>query len=273
MKINSKTRISQLIKHNVDAIEAIASINPHFNKLRNPMLRAVLAPRVSIADAARIGNCEIEDFFVKLSALGFEIERNEADVSAETPVETGIPQGALEEKIANGNYTSFDVRSILQEGRDPFAEIMQKVKELQNGEVLLIINSFEPTPLIRVMEKKGMPIKVETREDAVYTYAMKLEDAAITAQSETHTFVEIEILEARAMAFGDKLERIDVRAMEMPLPMMTILEKLEQMAPDAALFVDHKKVPQHLLPEIAERGWKTLISDHGEGDVKLLIFK
>lgn len=93
MKINTQTRISTLIKHNPEAIDAIASINPHFNKLRNPVLRAVLAPRVSIADAARIGKCRPEDFFDKLKAIGFEIE-SESPIKGieETPatINTGL---------------------------------------------------------------------------------------------------------------------------------------------------------------------------------------
>ena len=76
MKINQQTKISALIKENEKAIDAISSINPHFNKLRNPILRKVLASRVTIADAARIGKCNIEVFFKKLAEIGFEVEIN-----------------------------------------------------------------------------------------------------------------------------------------------------------------------------------------------------
>ena len=40
-----------------------------------------------------------------------------------------------------------------------------------------------------------------------------------------------------------------------------------------ALYVNHKKVPQMLLPELEDRGFKTWISDIEEGNVKLLITK
>lgn len=56
MKINRQTKISAIIRHNSAAIEAI---NPHFNKLRNPILRKVLAPRVTVEDAALIGGCKL----------------------------------------------------------------------------------------------------------------------------------------------------------------------------------------------------------------------
>ncbi|MDX5436888.1 MAG: DUF1858 domain-containing protein, partial [Pontibacter sp.] len=55
MEIAANTKISAILKANPDAIEAIAAINRHFEKLRNPLLRKILASRVTIADAARIG--------------------------------------------------------------------------------------------------------------------------------------------------------------------------------------------------------------------------
>ncbi len=43
MKINSQTKISALIKDNPNTIEAIVSVNPYFSKLKNPLLRGILA--------------------------------------------------------------------------------------------------------------------------------------------------------------------------------------------------------------------------------------
>ena len=42
----------------------------------------------------------------------------------------------------------FDVRPIIEEGKDPLSSITAKVKSIPTGGVLKIINSFEPTPLI-----------------------------------------------------------------------------------------------------------------------------
>jgi len=54
MEINENTKISTIIAHNPDAIEKIVSIAKHFEKLRIPVLRKVLASRVSIKQAAKI---------------------------------------------------------------------------------------------------------------------------------------------------------------------------------------------------------------------------
>ena len=57
--INANTKISYLIKAHPDALEAIISMDPKFQKLRNPLLRKVLAGRASIAMASKIAGCQI----------------------------------------------------------------------------------------------------------------------------------------------------------------------------------------------------------------------
>lgn len=48
-----------------------------------------------------------------------------------------------------------DVRPFHERGEEPFAAIMGAVEALPPAGALLLINSFEPTPLFRVMERKG----------------------------------------------------------------------------------------------------------------------
>jgi hypothetical protein len=55
--------------------------------------------------------------------------------------------------------------------------------------------------------------------------------------------------------------------------MVTILQEIGNIKDDNALFVFHKKIPQYLLPELTERGFKTSILEIAEGNVNLLIYK
>ena len=64
-KINAHTKISTLLKDNPKALEAIISLSPKFNKLRNPILRKLMASRTSLAMASKIGGVPIEDFLNK----------------------------------------------------------------------------------------------------------------------------------------------------------------------------------------------------------------
>ena len=55
--INANTKIAHLIKAHPDAMEAIISIIPKFESLRNPELRKEMAGRTSIAIASGIAGC------------------------------------------------------------------------------------------------------------------------------------------------------------------------------------------------------------------------
>lgn len=48
-----------------------------------------------------------------------------------------------------------DVRDHRRRGEDPFADIMQAVSQLAPDDTFVLINSFEPHPLYRVMAEKG----------------------------------------------------------------------------------------------------------------------
>lgn len=54
-----------------------------------------------------------------------------------------------------GKTVELDVRDFHTRGEEPFGAIMAAVDQLGAEDVLVLINSFEPFPLYRVMEGKG----------------------------------------------------------------------------------------------------------------------
>lgn len=56
MTITVNTKIAALIKQHPDALESIVKIHPKFEKLRNPLLRKIMAGRTSIA---KIGKAHV----------------------------------------------------------------------------------------------------------------------------------------------------------------------------------------------------------------------
>jgi hypothetical protein len=79
--------------------------------------------------------------------------------------------------------------------------------------------------------------------------------------------------DTKMVDFGSNLVEIDVRQLEMPEPMVTILNALTTLPENHALFVHHKKVPQFLLPELKTRNMTWLTKDMEEGYVQMLIWK
>ena len=69
------------------------------------------------------------------------------------------------------------------------------------------------------------------------------------------------------------MPRIAVRGMEMPQPMFAILDAIDGLEAGKALFVQHKRVPVFLLPELEERGIEYVLNDRGEGDVQMILYR
>jgi uncharacterized protein (DUF2249 family) len=265
MTINSNTRIAAILKENPAALDAIVPISPRFEKLRNPFLRKLMAGRTSIAMAAKMGGCEVADFFSRLAPLGFEIDTVAPGTS---PASKAVPAFMLH--LNATQVTDLDVRSLIASGSDPLNMIMGKVNALQPGNILKIINSFIPEPLILLLEKKGFESYVSViNPDLVETLFYKKpgtlppENNPVESPGNWDTVLE---------RFKDKLTTIDVRALEMPLPMMSILEALDKLPAGNALFVYHKRIPVFLLPELATRKLAYRVKEISNGEVHLLIF-
>ena len=267
MIINANTKISKILKQNPDALEAIISINPKFEKLRNPLLRKLMAARTSLGMASKIGGFSVDKFFKKLEPLGFEPD-------TETAQESNIEKPKLPaffNSIKPGQIIDFDVRSLIEEGKDPLTSIVAKVKSIPKGGVLKIINSFEPTPLIVLLKKQGFESFVDTVEDQlVETYFYKAGDKSVKFDEKENNS---EGWESLIKNFEGKMQTVDVRNLEMPQPMMTILESIEKLPEGNALFVYHKRIPVFLLPELKERKFDYRIKEEAPNEVRLLIFK
>jgi uncharacterized protein (DUF2249 family) len=267
MTINANTKIAPILKQNTKALDAIVSISPKFEKLRNPLLRKVMAGRTTLAAASKFGGCSINDFFQKLESLGFEIDRKTKTIEEEKgPVPHFITSLTKEQLI------DLDVRPVIASGGDPLNLIMEKVKIIGPGQVLKIINTFEPTPLILMLEKKGFETYVEEiSKDRIETYFHKTPRSK-TTETETH-LAAVNDWEKWLQKFAGKILKTDVRYMGMPKPMHTILEALDHLPTDTALYVYHKRIPVFLLPELAQRGFEYRIKEISDGEVHLLIFR
>jgi uncharacterized protein (DUF2249 family) len=267
MTINADTKIATILKQNPDALEAIISITPKFEKLRNPLLRKLMAGRTSISMASKISGCGINTLFEKLAPLGFSIDNSKVpDKNEEKPVLPEFFNALKPEQIIQ-----FDVRPIIEANEDPLSLIIKKVKSIQPGEALKIINSFEPAPLILLLKNQGFESYVDVIEDQlVETYFYKASNNAVVI-NETENVAEG--WDDYLQKFFNKTQTIDVRELEMPKPMLTILEAVEKLPSETALFVYHKRIPVFLLPELKERKFDYRIKEISDNEVHLLIFK
>lgn len=269
MTIDPNTKIATLLKAHPEALDAIVSIAPKFERLRNPLLRRLMAGRTSIAMAAKIGGCGIDKFYETLRPLGFEVD-DKVEVADEAPQAMPV----FLQKVKPENIRSLDVRPTISAGKDPLKDIMQAVKGTPLAGALKVVNSFEPTPLIAVLEKQGYQSYVNViDDDTVETWFFKEEGVQANLADGLDVDTSGEGFDELVEKYSGNLVEIDVRELPMPQPMHKILETLESLPDGKALYVNHKRIPVFLLPELKEQGYEYRAKEIADGNVKLLIFK
>lgn len=265
MTISAETRIGSIIKYKLEAIDVLVSLSPHFKKLKNPILRKIFAPRVTVAEAAIIGNCKVENILDGLARIGFEVNNPEKI----------FEEGLLNAEVIQNNtdvVSTIDVRHDLANGIDPFNKIMKQLSEVPSGKTMLVINSFEPAPLIRILKGKGHSISVSKEPyGAVFTYITKNDQNKSLKSDEAEAVPNPDLFDSVLKNYYLKFTKIDVREMAMPQPMIAILDELDRLNIGEALYVRHKKIPLFLFPELKDRNFN-YVYKQAETEVILIIY-
>lgn len=279
MIINEKTKVSDVIKAEKASIDALASLSSPLSKLKNPILRKVMASRVTLSEAAKMGGVSIEAMAKALAPLGFEFQ---SDAVAGKGAKDTAPQWL--ESLDESKIHNFDVRELLAGGGEPLKEIMAKFKTVPEAEALCIIVNFEPVPLINMLQKKGT-VQCYTRQLSpveFHTYFYKLPKNIVAQTIPAVSQVKAgEVIHDAEPDFkklcdqfgSDRLVTVDVRALEMPGPRMTILESLKTLGARQALYVYHKRIPLYLLEDLAEMSFEVHLCALEETDVRMLLYK
>lgn len=270
--INQHTKISTIIKTNPDSIEAIASLAKPLKKLKNPILRRLMAPRVTLGEAATMGGCTVDDFKRVLEPLGFTFEHmNLNDAKHHTDSSEPVWFGSLKPQTTD----EFDVRQMIEEGDDPLKQIMQRYESLPIGHTLCIVNSFVPYPLLQVLGKNGAQYYVQSRsENLHYTWFFKQDTNKQEHQSENKHIVMLDIASFEgvlATYHPQQITVLDVRELPMPQPMETILRALVNLEKNSTLHVYHKRIPLHLLEELEDSIFQIRICEYGKDDIRIII--
>jgi len=253
MQITQDTRVSDLLNAHPEAVEVLAEFHSHFARLRNRVLRKIMAPRVTVAQAARMAEVDVGAMLTVLRrATG---QAPPPFCAGGMPLQTSAPAAPSSarppflDQFNGDRLVIVDVREDIRRGHEPFAKIMTSAKSLQPGQALLLRNVFEPVPLYQVLEKRGLVHWTECRgpEDWwIYFFSAPTgeppgEGAAPPAQE-------------RAAKGGELL--VDARGLEPPEPMQRILEALAKLPAGTTLRARTDRRPQLLYPKLEERGYR-----------------
>ncbi|OGK83793.1 MAG: hypothetical protein A2X52_20830 [Candidatus Rokubacteria bacterium GWC2_70_16] len=263
--ISADLTVASLLDDHPQLLDVLAEYHPHFKQLRNTLLRKVMAPRVTVAQAARIAGVPVEEM------LGM-LRRAAGEAAAPAPHAAASPsQGAdggesprppALAAVPEAQQVHLDVREDIARGQEPFARIMAAVKGLRDGEAFVLRAPFEPIPLYDVLGKRGLARWTESLGPGDFRVWFYREPAASRSEAPGA---------AGAAADRSHVVRLDVRGLEPPQPMVRVLEQLDGLAAGQDLEVIHDRRPLFLYPQLEERGFAHETDEPEAGVVRILI--
>lgn len=145
-----------------------------------------------------------------------------------------------------------DVRASLAAGEDPLCSILEAADSVEFGGVLVIDAPFNPSPLRRILAARGFSSYGRNLAPGHWRVFFHLNGG-----QDWERDAEVEVGPEGAMTWReDDGLHIDVRKLKPPQPMLAVLRLLEVAEANEVVVVHHERVPQFLLPELAERGWR-----------------
>lgn len=262
--ITKDMKVSDMLSKYPDTLNVLIKISPHFKKLNNKVLRKALASRVTVQQAASIAGVNLNNLLFELNK-SINKEINFDDINKENKVIQSVEKPELINTLSKEKIIELDVRPIINSGKDPFLDIMNKVKCLKDDEVLLIINSFEPIPLYTVLGEKGFDHYTEKEDEAFKVYFFKSSSEKNMSDKKSESEISLSDFE--------NVIELDVRELPPPEPMMKIFEKLSEVNEKTILLVHHHREPLMLYPKLNERGFEAISNKIEENYYKVLIFK
>jgi len=296
MVIRLTDRVAAVLARDERLIEVFVSLAPTFEKLRNPAMRKVMARLVTVEQAARVAGIDPLLLIERLNAaldgggarLGAEpVPSGRGDTSPPTaqvpstisPVSAADRPAAIPPTLAavpEAAIVDIDVRPDLRRGEEPFSKIMAARRRVPPGGVLRVRVTFEPVPLYAVLGKQGFEHWTERLADddwRVWFYSAPVAPDLAVPPGATRAAEAAEADGPASPAAGhdDDVVVLDVRGLEPPEPMLRTLEALERLPRGKTLVQLNVRVPQFLLPQLAERGFTYEVREQGKDLVRIFI--
>jgi len=168
-EITLETKIADLLNNYDGMKEILIEINPKFEKLNNPILRRTIAKVAGVKQAAIVGGMKPIELLNRLrKAVGQSpINQKETSITIENLQE--IPQW-----ITQKPKITLDANKILDDGKNPLAELHKSLKDLKERDTVLILSDFRPEPLIdEFIKKKKRVYCQEVNNKEFLTYIEK----------------------------------------------------------------------------------------------------
>ena len=265
-------RVSDVIARDESLVEVFIRHAPQFERLRNRTIRGVMARLVTVEQAARMGGVRadllLRDLNIALNVASPDEGNVAAASSAKPPLEDAASLAPLVHP-AGREVVMVDVRDDLRSGREPFSRIIAAVGALGTDEVLLLRAIFEPVPLFTLLAKRGLAH--ESRREGPDDWSVWFWRPDDTEAPVAELPVAVELPDDDAV--DESTVWLDVRGLQPPEPLMRTLASLETLPDGHRLVQVNVRVPQLLLPMLAERGYACEVDESRADRVLVTIWR
>ena len=186
--IRKEDTVYEVLTRYPELKKVLQELSPKFKKLNNPVAFNTLSRITSLERAAKIGGVYLREMLYRLNdalGMGAEYLSNEKAAiqdslrsgealkrvvelvgkASHESATTGAPPPWLE---ASRKFPTLDLRTLAE---DPFDRVMKLAEGVTTGAGFILIQSFEPIPLLAHLSQKGFLHHVErvgSREYRIY---------------------------------------------------------------------------------------------------------
>ncbi len=150
LAINPETKVGALLEAYPQLEQTLIECAPAFAKLKNPILRRTVARVATLEQAARIGGIGVRELVRRLRAAAGQGALEEVGPDESVP-EGPAPDWVVPDRIR----ARFDADAMLAGGEHPIGRVRRSVNALEPGEIVELVSSFRPEPLIETFRRAG----------------------------------------------------------------------------------------------------------------------
>lgn len=167
LDINLQTKVAEMLDHYPQLEEVLLELSPSFAKLKNPILRKTIARVATLKQISEIARLNPEEL---ISTLRKKANLCPANTNTEESHKF-LPQPEwVNEEIV---IETFDVCPILNEGKSPMKQIIEKSQSLKAEQILKIVTPFVPVPIIDILKAKEYKYWSKSNNNLIETYIIK----------------------------------------------------------------------------------------------------
>ncbi len=152
--IDGNTRLNKVLDLDPKVVDYVVSLRPHdFHRLRNPMMRRLMSPRISLTRVAAMAEVPLAELLQHIAALG-QVTVGDTVVQA-LPQSSSIRPDWIPTNEANIEQ-EVDLLPIDETlDTDPMRLVAPAIKALPPNDILRVRHKWEPQPFYDVWSKMG----------------------------------------------------------------------------------------------------------------------